>query len=393
MELFNKLYIALTSSSIAHNMRSIRENSPYHREENVWKHTLMTLDSYCVNIGPHRTQRMELITMTALLFHDAGKPLSRQEKYSDSRGNYQTFGGHEPVSARVFEDFMMTNPELMAELRFDSNEWRLIKWLIENHLPYDIKDNQKCRALITDCHSHGLGALQMFLDVLRSDARGRISDDHEAKLSKVEQWIAEFVTLEPLSYRIVEQPQPANHKIATFLIGPSGAGKSTYARQLATNAKIFSLDELRLEFYFTSGFKTSNNSKRDYALAWKYCTMEKSKEFDQFWRARFIGLMNAGHDLVIDNVNSTRKSRAFYVAELRKRNYFIVSMEFPIALSTVIERQLLRDDKEVPVESVTQQYYAISQPRVGSEVDEAYVIFDGNFQKSAAKHYKVVYNS
>ncbi|MEM2159519.1 MAG: AAA family ATPase [Candidatus Nitrosotenuis sp.] len=394
MKLFDKLYNALSVDALAHRMRSIRENSPYHREENVWEHTRMVLDAYKKFYAPRRSMKMQLLTLTALLFHDTGKPRARQEKFSEERGHYQTFGGHALISARVFEDFMMSRPELMAVLRFDANEWRTIKWLIENHLPYDIKDQQKRQALMTDCLAHGADTLTMFYDVLRSDALGRISDDHAGKLAKVDAWISQFSLVQSLQKTDFHLPQKPDHKVAMFMVGPSGSGKSTFARgMIDSGMKPFEPDSLRMEFYFTSGFASSDNEKRDYAVAWNYCCIEKPQDFDKFWRARFVKLLNDGHDVVIDSVNSTRKSRAFYIAELRKRGYFIISCEFPVALSTVLERQLSRLDKEVPVDTVTKQYFTVTQPRVGSEVDVAYVMWNHDLRSTAATHYNVVYNN
>ena len=80
--------------------------------------------------------------------------------------------------------------------------------------------------------------------------------------------------------------------------------------------------------------------------------------------------------MIVDNTNSTRKSRASWVRDLRGHDFHITMVVLNTPLQTIIARQKTRGDKEVPAEIVKSQFMRQEEPMVGSECD-AIMVIDG----------------
>lgn len=81
------------------------EPMKYHMEGNVWTHTLMVMtyvetyfDLIDINLNKYITYKNYVKILTAALLHDFGKPKARKDKYSEERGEYYSFTGHEGIS-------------------------------------------------------------------------------------------------------------------------------------------------------------------------------------------------------------------------------------------------------------------------------------------------------
>ena len=186
--MFDELKEKLKTSSIGLAMMNTREDSPYHREENVWKHTMMTIDWYDENLAKNRNTEMQNIVRIALLFHDTGKPIVEQIKENAERGVYRSYAGHEQKSARVWVDFAMKNGIK------DQNFINGIALLIEYHLVYGLKNQKKMEAIKkTIIHYFGENGIQCWKDMMISDQHGRISDNAAEKIATSEKWIKENI--------------------------------------------------------------------------------------------------------------------------------------------------------------------------------------------------------
>lgn len=180
-------------------------------------------------------------------------------------------------------------------------------------------------------------------------------------------------------------------KKAFILIGASGSGKSTVTRTIQEHfipktpmigtgptTAVFSLDACRLEYYAHflagSGGQPSLVPAEVYRAAFDYCN-EQAKEFEVFveevWKAA-----SKTPVIIIDNVNSTRKSRAKWVQKLRQEKYHITMVEVQTPLDIILARQSTRGDKNVPVEAVKTQFLRQESAMVGSECDNV-IIIDG----------------
>jgi len=158
----------------------------------------------------------------------------------------------------------------------------------------------------------------------------------------------------------------------TLLIGPSGCGKSTYTevyQALYGPVQHYSWDDLRMQWYSPK----TGDVKHDYSAAWAAST--EDKQFQQKADAAFNSMLS-GEDVFVDNTNLTTKRRRFFVEAAHRKGYNVIGVLFPLALSTLKERQMGRDDKQVPMATVESMYFSLQLPSNG-EVDNV-VVSEGN---------------
>lgn len=340
------------------------EDSPWHREKNVLVHTGMVVDEYVqmTDFGPH-TNGMEQYQWTkedylgamAAVFHDVGKPPARIEKFSEARGKYFAYHGHELLSARAFEDYAAQRFPMFSALDIVK-----ICWIIEHHMPWSLEDTEKRRRMALTAKWVGS---DIFCRHLLADQFGRTSDDQEATVERATSWVKEFKELVELT-----EDQPRIYDKCMYMpIAPSGAGKSTFLKTLSTDVRVYSLDRLRHEFYHPS----------DYTKAYQMSVDDKS--FEARSKARFHAELKGDSDLYIDNVNLSAKRRKFYIDAARKAGYSPVAVLMPVSLDTIIRRQKTRPDKTVPDSAVRQQYNSLQLPMFG-EFDQI-IVSDHNLTK------------
>ena len=343
------------------------ENSPYHREHNVGIHTNMVVGEYLGFDHPH-WGRDQLIGAFVCAFHDVGKPAAcalNGIKYKPERGNYLSFGGHEQISARLWEDYAVRNwPRLQEKFLFTPFDIYAIGWLIEYHLPWGIKKRDKMNHIALT--SMFAADPEVYTNVLLADTFGRISDDHVEKRLKVTAWVENFLQVIIPEQEASDTEPEEGQPVMIVPIAASGSGKTTYRSKLE-NFVNFSLDDLRTELYGD-----------DYSNAFYLST--KDKQFSKKANSRFMDMVKSGENIYLDNVNTSKKRRRFYITEAKRKGYFVRAVLFPIALDVVQSRQLTRTDKTVPVEAVERQYKGIQMPQFG-EVDDVQVL-KANLPKS-----------
>ena len=363
-------------------MQNTVENSPWHREDNVAVHTEMVMQQYRDRFMAHRTEIENVIALTALLFHDTGKPVAEEvlEKKDGSGDTYRRYAGHEQESAVTFQECYMTMPELRQLL--PTYAARAVRWIIEHHLPYGYKDKQKRQglAIATKVALAEAGAsYSLFFDCLRSDAAGRISDDHEQKLQAVEDWIVEFLTVNTTPTAISEG------STMFLLVGPSGSGKSTWTRERFNQETdgLISYDSLKMNFWMFKNRPYSSAMAPDdmsdvefYDVAWAFAN-EHESEFQKFANQHIIKIVDRvsrkNGTLFVDTVNASKKKRGKFVELAKQKKFRIVAVEFWNSAQTLIDRQKTRGDKAVPYKSVMQQVNAINGVWAGFEADEVWV--------------------
>ena len=333
-------------------MQTTVEDSPWHREANVLVHTEMVVSEY-VNAADlyHSDQcridpiwdRMTYLGAIACAFHDVGKPGARTAKFSEARGNYFSYPGHELMSARLFEDYAAQHPN-----DFGPDDIYKICWMLEHHMPWDVKDKTKLENMAKTVRE--LDILDVFTRILFADQYGRISDDAETKHASVRAWIAEFITL--ANTVDVSKDIDADAPVLYMPIACSGSGKSTFRAGLG-DMNAFSLDDLRHEFYDAD----------DYTRAFQLST--EDKYFDIRANARFHAVVKQKKDLYVDNTNCSAKRRRWYLDIARKHGYTLVAVLFPITINEVIGRQDTRTDKTVPAAAVHRQYMSLQLPCYG----------------------------
>lgn len=370
-ETFNEQYAALREFPMFQKMEHTVEDSPWHREKNVLVHTDMVVEKYVEYADDYDAMsrlintwnRDDYLGAISCAFHDTGKPDAEIEKFSEARGKYRAYHGHELLSAHKWQDYAAQRSTM-----FNADEIFRIMWMIEYHMPWSTEDKTK-REQMAKMAKH-FGA-EVYINALMADQFGRISDDAEAKELRVRNWVREFMEL----VNQVQLPQvDATHPFAILPIAPSGAGKSTYLKKIRDEGRhvdVFSLDLLRHEFYDAD----------DYARAYQFSIQDKS--FEARANARFHQMVKEasenGHDLYIDNTNLSAKRRKWYLDIVRKHGFQTRAVLMPAPLNTLLERQKTRGDKTVPDNAVRQQYKSLQTPMLG-EFDEI-VVSDHNMKK------------
>jgi len=354
-------------------MAATVEDSPWHREANVAAHTEMVMQQFRENFMDKYTEVEQVIGLTALLFHDTGKPTAEETlEKKDGSGTYRRYAGHEQDSAVAFQQLYVSMPELQQLL--PSYTARAVRWMIEHHLPYGLKHEEKRRGLAIgtrEALAEAGASYDLFFDCLRSDAAGRVSDGHEQKLQDVEDWIAEFRTVDTQV-----NLEECDHTMF-LLIGPSGSGKSTWILQrFGAGDSIISLDEMRIAFFRTSVDKEVQDPVEEYRQAWEYANEHKSL-FNTFCTPKFTAAFETaktgyGH-VFIDLVNGSKKKRQQWVDLAKKYKFNVVAIEFWNTLDTLIDRQSTRGDKAVPAAAVRQHLYSTQAAWLGTEAAEVWV--------------------
>lgn len=194
MKRFDQFFAQFKTTALWKNMELTVENSPWHREANVAVHTQMLVDWYMENLATHRNDRQRTLTLVSSLFHDVGKPPSEIQKHSEERGHYRAYHGHEQISARVWVDYATQNMAMIKELlHFDLQDVANVAMMIEYHVPFDLKNKDKRKALkLAMVNRLGESGHRAWLDMLLSDQHGRISDGQAEKLEKVDLWMKEW---------------------------------------------------------------------------------------------------------------------------------------------------------------------------------------------------------
>jgi predicted kinase len=264
---------------------------------------------------------------------------------------------------------------------YDWSDIRKIKVMIEHHLPYGLKNVQKRQNLKQMIDMTFAEDDVCFYDMLRSDAAGRISDDHETKLLNVELWIENFQLVE-WKARAIKDTAPE----LIMLVGVSGAGKSTYISKLisegANDVVVFNEDVLRLQYAQENMAREELAGWADltdaewYQKAWNFCHLNKESKFDAFSMAEYRKLLDTGKTIkvVIDRMNQGRKGRNKYIDPAKQKGYRVKSVEFFISEQRAKDRQKTRGDKMLPDFRVHQIVMQLETPWYGPEVDEFIIV-------------------
>lgn len=370
---FDTFLASFKGTEAQRRMETTVEASPWHREANTWVHTQMVMSEYRNRFAPFRTDVQNNIALFALLFHDVGKPAAEETVTRDDGTAYRRYAGHEQHSAVAFMEEYVRNPLLRAALPL--GHARAVRWIIEHHLPYGLKDVTKRRALRTAMLATLTGIEDTFYDCLRSDCAGRISDDHETKKQNVEDWIATFRQVEPFSI------EPTRDQKVYVLVGPSASGKSTWtSNNLKAGDEVISMDSYRLEYARHVGQPQleTESTHTFYDRAWQLACVTDEKNFNAYAARRVHEQFNAaaksGGNVIIDIVNASKKRRAPYVDMARRYGFKIVGVEFWTTTETLIARQKTRPDKAVPEKSVRQQQYATTCMWLGYECEDVMML-------------------
>lgn len=376
---FKKFHEEFKATKLWSNMEATCENSPWHREANVAVHTQMILDHYEANFAALRTPRQQALTLLSILFHDTGKPAAKKDKHTEERGHYQSFGGHEHISARIWEEYAVENWNKWKQLKknFDlvDTDIYLIAWVIENHLPHNLnneRDLQNVRNQLNSAPFEYSELATVYYDQIISDQAGRISDSHAKNMAEVVEFIEGIKALEPEAHtaKAAVDAKSGDQDVPRLvvMVGASGSGKSTYSDKLEKKGyEYFSLDASRIKYAQENGVKGSNPIDV-YGRAHAYCDKHRGP-FRIYADRQYSDLIKARANIIVDNTNVSPKARGNYIGLAQKHGYEVVCALFPITRAELLKRQKVRKDKTVPIVAVLDQYKRIEMPWIGKECD------------------------
>ena len=354
-------------------MKSTFEDSPWHREASVWVHTQMVVGEY-LKIWEEFDCPDDydmFLGGVAALFHDFGKPEAEEERTTEERGTYRRYKGHEAVSAGCFREVATSEArwaELFGDVPLDlaPEDVYSVALMVQHHLPYQYKQELVHQVLLS--LEHSMGTWNPFVQLLRADARGRTSDDHEKKLADMEAWIKQYVLDNPPFDAVTDCD--ANVKLAYVLVGPSGAGKGTYVNEAlkVDRAVVYSQDDLRLEHY---GDPSEPNALKHYMDAWQAAADDGTK-FAQLCTARINQLVRSNEPVVVsDNMNLSKKSRRQFVAAAKQAGRRVVAVVFvTTSVDELIKRGNARGDRGVHPGRLKMFFHSLHMPAL----DEADVV-------------------
>lgn len=382
-EWFQEFFTVLEASEIGQRMKQTVEGSEWHREANTWVHTEMCVQHYWQHVAPHRTERERDLTLLSLACHDLGKPEAEETvERKDGSGSYHRYAGHEPVSANEFISFVCDHEVLMKKFfarGFGWDDIMKIKFMIEHHLPFGLKNVQK-RQNLRNTVEEILGRdEQCFYDQLWSDCNGRISDNHDQKKADCGAWITEFKAMPTTDVKV-----RTTGKTMYVLCGVVGAGKTTWTNRLrgmnpAETIQVVSEDMYRVEFFKMCAEPAvldawmRKDEKTRYAEAWQFC-FDRSKEYDKYAKDELAAAVDSGVTLVLDRTNQTRKSRGPWITAAKSKGYRIVAVQFYVSEKVMHDRQRTRTDKAVPYHRAHQIFMAMETPWCPVEVDAVTIV-------------------
>lgn len=365
LELLQQMLEHATASNVPHVnvMKRTVENSSWHREANVWVHTQSVVGEFVKiwKASAPEDDRSAFLTGIACLFHDFGKPDAEQTLTNKDGVAYRRYAGHEAISASEFRLFatdpILWNQLFGVDLDLEPEEVFVIALMIQHHLPYQYKKDM-VHSIFDTVNCFLSSGSDLFFNMLRADARGRISDDHEAKLQAVEDWIAEVSEdyEQCVFYRSPEQ------KYAYVIIGPSGSGKSTWVSQWLVDADAVNLnmDSIRLELY---GDRNITDPGARYTAAFtKSC--ENKNEFNGVVQQRASELLRSDAKIVMsDNMNLSKKARRSFISMAKQCNRKVVGVVFcSVSLSELQRRASTRGDRQIPASRIEDMFKSLYLP-------------------------------
>jgi len=329
------------------------EDSPYHREDNVWVHTEMVVDAY-IRLSPATWSKKDLMGALMCAFHDVGKPASEEVKQRDNGTEYRRYNNHDTVSGNMFIDYYLQNKDQQVFSDLNSTDIYNIWVMIAYHMPYKIKQK---RLDNLSYHMNKFGLVSVFTRAVYADAKGRISDDEEKTLKSSSKWCERFNKM------YVEHPVRNDSKTVIVLCGCSGIGKSTLSEKLMksySNESIVyhSMDDLRLKWY-----------SDDYRVAFEKASQDS--DFGNKVTSDFMHKLKVNDIVLVDNTNLTYKRRNQYLNN--NKNTVRIAYVLVASFDEVLNRQSKRTDKEIGYKSIERMYYS-HRPVIYGEVDEVKLV-------------------
>lgn len=348
---------------VVEHMLNTTEDSPFHREQNVWVHTRMVFDEYCSMV--ETWDRHAFMGAIVCIFHDFGKPMSEESKVRTDGSTYRSYKGHEVISGAWWLDFWCNNYFNLKDFLPNPIDAYNVMVMIAYHLPYQL--GERVDELVS--HINHFGLQDTFSNVLRADGRGRISDEGEKNISNSDAWIATHITNNDV------KPDISIINDVYIMTGVPASGKSTAVKNI-DDAYVFSFDNIREESFpefntYSEKFKAFNeyDFKNDKTLHEKWGVSTKIDNQINFLNQAIVeSYKNCTGNFVVDNTSVTVKSRRtikHLVKSVNKDSTF-GSVFLMVSIDKAIKNNELRSPyKNVPENVIRSMYYRTTPPILG----------------------------
>jgi len=281
---------------------------PYHKEGNVWTHTLMvitTIDTLFMTTKRfsnendlYNTQNRVILLTTALL-HDLGKPLSREELESETRGKYYTFKGHEGIST-----FMSI--EVLQKLKIDFPQYF---------------NDEVILKILTLISTHGVAVedenneMYFLKETFRfADKNGAVRDNGSVLQEQY-----------PKRKFHKTNKKVEGHELIV-LSGLSGSGKSTLIKEKYNDYFIVERDQLLIDLY-NENFEPTNSYKVMYDTIKNRGLKEKlDKRFNEYLIEVSKKETKVVIDMTMTSLNSRRKMLNIFSKFYSKNVLFLLDV-------------------------------------------------------------------
>jgi len=269
----------------------------HHLEGDVWSHTKISYQ----NTIQYNTS---IYVKWAILLHDIGRVLTRQENTEEA---YVSFGDFEGVS--IFMSIDILNKTNLSEIE----KVRILKIISYHYMIIDyIKYNKPSKGKLLRVFKYEEELLKDLSHYVRCDLLGRVIDESKTHLYDVKK-MNDFIT-----YTQGIQNKNKNIKdkknTVTILVGPPCSKKSFWANENKNNAIVINRDSCVEEI----GRKYL---KYSYDEAYYFMKDHKSikKEVDNLDEDREDYAKNSENmDIIIDNPNLSVKNRKEWVDAFRE---------------------------------------------------------------------------
>jgi len=327
--------------------------NPFHQEDSVWSHTMLV----CKVAELDNATKINKISA---LFHDIGKPDSREEVQNDNGEIRVRFFGHEGLSfykavaplERLHELGVITEEESITILKIISLHGVLFDHVAEDGL---MKNPGK---LFDKFNPDEPEVFEQFVKQVRYDSLGRFTS--QDRIESTHNLGETIFTVEQFQEYFENKRKPETKEDASdapwvdILIGCPGVGKSTYIQD--TNAKkeavIISRDDTLMEYAKENGiigkkvkcFNCDENGDvyhnypertllgtckapgcvkgykivQNYSDVWKELTDEDQKEIDKLLEAKFSKALKNKLNMIIDMTNMSNKRQRKWVNKVGK---------------------------------------------------------------------------
>lgn len=343
-------------------MRNTVENSEWHREANVFVHTKMVMDEYMKRVEglniPFDVFKLGLI---ACAYHDVGKPWTQAE-HPD--GGF-SFYNHEVNSANSLRNDYWTHNSIRACFN-DVAEMTFVRFIIQIHLPYKFT-NQMLPIVKSSIIYYGEQAgidaetsLEIFKNMVLSDAHGRISDDHDKKMQDVKEWF-EMFDQQPL-YQIKPKDE---YPVLTMVFGAMGGGKTTTIKQMIEDYQSYGITCEYIGFDDIRNEILRRHYGDDTALKTEHLHDHEGDVHGEVQRriSKIRKTFKTGTKLAVfvDSTFTTRRRRVFVKTCLNMGSMDLIEIDLPI--SEHIKRNATRVGQDfVPVSAIYANYFSTNLP-------------------------------